>query len=47
MMFGTADFSREYVRTGDPSGDEALHTGGYPLQQWAGLRRFGRTLASR
>lgn len=27
MMFGTADFNREYVQTGDPSGEEALATG--------------------
>ncbi len=40
MLFGTADFSREYVRTGDPSGEELLHTGGYLPQQWAGLRRL-------
>ena len=40
MLFGTADFSRDYVRTGDPSGDEALHSGGYVQQQWAGLRRL-------
>ena len=44
MLFGTADFSRSYVRTGDPSGEEALHTGGYVQQQWAGLRRFARAL---
>jgi sterol desaturase/sphingolipid hydroxylase (fatty acid hydroxylase superfamily) len=42
MLFGTADFTREYVRTGDPSGEEALATGSYLQQQWAGLRRFGR-----
>jgi sterol desaturase/sphingolipid hydroxylase (fatty acid hydroxylase superfamily) len=40
MMFRTADFSRTYVRTGDPSGDEALHTGTYMQQQWAGVRRL-------
>jgi sterol desaturase/sphingolipid hydroxylase (fatty acid hydroxylase superfamily) len=44
MLFGTADFSRTYVRTGDPSGEEALHTGGYVQQQCAGLRRFARAL---
>jgi len=44
MMFRSADFSREYVRTGDPSGEEALATGSYLQQQWAGLRRFGRAL---
>ena len=45
MIFGTADFSRGYVRTGDPSGEEALATGTYWQQQWAGLRRFIRTFS--
>ncbi|APH54705.1 Sterol desaturase family protein [Granulibacter bethesdensis] len=44
MLFGTADFSRVYVRTGDPSGEEALHTGTYVQQQMAGFRRFIRSL---
>ena len=44
MLFRSADFSRGYVRTGDPSGDELLHTGNYLQQQWAGLRRFGRAV---
>jgi sterol desaturase/sphingolipid hydroxylase (fatty acid hydroxylase superfamily) len=44
MMFGTADFSREYVRTGDPSGGEALATGTWVQQQIAGLRRFARAV---
>ena len=43
MLFGTADFTREYAATGDPSGEEALATGGYFQQQWAGLRRFARS----
>ncbi len=47
MLFGTADFSREYVPTGDPSGEEALATGTYWQQQWAGLRRFGQTFLRR
>ncbi|MBS0642081.1 MAG: sterol desaturase family protein [Acetobacteraceae bacterium] len=47
MLFGTADFSRDYVATGDPSGEEALATGSYWQQQWAGLRRFGRALVRR
>jgi hypothetical protein len=45
MLFGTADFSRAYVATGDPSGEEALATGSYLRQQWAGLRRFAATFA--
>ena len=47
MLFGTADFSRDYARTGDPSGDETLATGTWLQQQLAGLRRFGLTLARR
>jgi sterol desaturase/sphingolipid hydroxylase (fatty acid hydroxylase superfamily) len=46
MLFGTADFSRRYVRTGDPTAEEALATGSYAAQQWAGLRRMLRTLAA-
>jgi len=44
MLFGTADFSPEYVATGDPSGDEALATGSWFAQQWSGLRRLWRAL---
>jgi sterol desaturase/sphingolipid hydroxylase (fatty acid hydroxylase superfamily) len=44
MLFGTADFSREYVRTGDPSGEEKLATGTWLQQQSAGLRRLVRAL---
>jgi sterol desaturase/sphingolipid hydroxylase (fatty acid hydroxylase superfamily) len=47
MLFGTADFSREYVRTGDPSGEEALASGSYLRQQWAGARRFAAAVARR
>jgi sterol desaturase/sphingolipid hydroxylase (fatty acid hydroxylase superfamily) len=47
MLFGTADFSRNYVRTGDPSGDEVLATGSYAAQQLAGLRRLGRSVSYR
>jgi len=42
MLFGTADFSDEYLPTGDPTGDEALATGSYWQQQWSGLRRLVR-----
>ncbi len=42
MLFRTADFSAAYVRTGDPSAEEALATGSYAAQQWAGLRRMLR-----
>ena len=47
MLFGTADFARDYVPTGDPSGEEALATGTYWQQQMAGLRRFIRTFGRR
>jgi len=47
ILFRTADFSREYVRTGDPSGEEALHTGSYLRQQWAGLKRFATAVGYR
>jgi sterol desaturase/sphingolipid hydroxylase (fatty acid hydroxylase superfamily) len=47
MLFGTADFAREYVQTGDPSGEEALATGSYWQQQMAGLRRFVRSFRRR
>ncbi len=40
MIFRTADFSREEVRTGDPEAEEALASGGYVAQQAAGLRRL-------
>jgi sterol desaturase/sphingolipid hydroxylase (fatty acid hydroxylase superfamily) len=46
MLFGTADFGRAYARTGDPSGPEAMATGSYVAQQWAGLRRAVRLARS-
>lgn len=45
MLFGTADFNRAFVETGDPSGEEALATGSWRAQQTAGLRRFLRSIA--
>jgi len=47
MLFDSADFSRDYVRTGDPSGEEALATGTWLQQQRAGLRRLKRTFSRR
>ena len=47
MLFGTADFSRDHVRTGDPSGEEAMATGSWTAQQRAGLRRMTRVLGAR
>jgi sterol desaturase/sphingolipid hydroxylase (fatty acid hydroxylase superfamily) len=46
ILFGTADFSRAYVSTGDPTGDEALATGSWWAQQRSGLRRFWSALVS-
>ena len=46
MLFRTADFTKEYAPTGDPSGEEALATGSYWQQQWAGLRRFARAVSA-
>ena len=42
MLFGTADFSADFARTGDPTAEEALATGSYLAQQWVGLRRLLR-----
>ncbi|MCA3324437.1 MAG: sterol desaturase family protein [Roseomonas sp.] len=40
-IFGTADFSRQtYPRTGDPTAPEAMATGGWLVQQWAGFKRM-------
>jgi sterol desaturase/sphingolipid hydroxylase (fatty acid hydroxylase superfamily) len=47
MLFGTADFSRAPVETGDPGAPEAMVSGGYIAQQWAGLRRMMRMLGGR
>jgi len=40
MLFGTADFSRDYAPTGDPSAEEAMATGTWWQQQAAGVRRL-------
>ncbi len=45
MMFGSADFAREYARTGDPSAEEAMATGTWREQQAAGFRRLFRRKA--
>ena len=46
MAFGTADFSREYVPTGDPTAEEAMATGSWIAQQRSGLRRLWLALMS-
>ena len=45
MLFRTADFSPRYLPTGDPTGNEMLHRGGYWAQQWIGMKRFFATLS--
>jgi sterol desaturase/sphingolipid hydroxylase (fatty acid hydroxylase superfamily) len=42
MIFRTADFRREAVETGDPGAPEAMVSGGYLAQQWAGVQRLAR-----
>ena len=42
ILFGTADFSRAYVQTGDPTASEAMVSGSWAAQQAAGLRRLLR-----
>ncbi len=44
MMFGTADFSPVYLPTGDARAPEALATGGYFAQQWAGAKLLAKAL---
>ena len=40
MLFGTADFSRAWPETGDPTAEEAMASGSWVQQQVAGLRRM-------
>ena len=44
IIFRTADFSREFVQTGDPTAEEELATGGYFTQQWVGAKCMVRDL---
>jgi len=44
MLFGTADFSADFARTGDPTAEEAMASGGYLAQQWVGMRRLLREI---
>jgi sterol desaturase/sphingolipid hydroxylase (fatty acid hydroxylase superfamily) len=44
VLFGTADFSRTAVQTGDPGAPEAMVSGSYLAQQLAGLHRMARML---
>ena len=47
MLFGTADFSRAYVETGDPSAEAAMVSGSWWDQQVAGFRRLLRKKGKR
>jgi sterol desaturase/sphingolipid hydroxylase (fatty acid hydroxylase superfamily) len=47
MLFRTADFSRAFVRTGDPSAPAAMVHGGYLAQQWSGFARMLHMLRRR
>lgn len=40
MLFGTADFSKDFPRTGDPSAEERLATGSWWQQQVGGVARM-------
>jgi sterol desaturase/sphingolipid hydroxylase (fatty acid hydroxylase superfamily) len=42
MLFRTADFHDRYAPTGDPTAEEAMATGSWFAQQWAGFRRLLR-----
>ena len=47
ILFRTADFGSFAVETGDPGAPEAMVSGGYLAQQWAGLQRLARTRVGR
>lgn len=47
IIFRTADFSRSFAQTGDPTAEEALATGSYFEQHWVSLRRMVRELTGR
>lgn len=44
MMFGTADFSKDFAPTGDPEAPEAMASGGWLAQQWSGLVHLVRSV---
>jgi sterol desaturase/sphingolipid hydroxylase (fatty acid hydroxylase superfamily) len=44
ILFRTADFSPGYLPTGDTRAPEALATGGYLAQQWAGAKLFAQSI---
>ncbi|HQT72378.1 MAG: fatty acid hydroxylase [Acidiphilium sp. 37-67-22] len=44
MLFGTADFSKDFAPTGDPEAPEAMASGGWVAQQWCGLVHLVRSI---
>ncbi|MFX8652974.1 hypothetical protein ABTM19_19825, partial [Acinetobacter baumannii] len=40
MIFGTADFSRDFAPTGDPKADPDMVSGSWWAQQKAGVRQL-------
>jgi len=46
ILFQTADFATDFPPTGDVSAPEAMASGGYLAQQWAGLRHVLKVLRS-
>ena len=44
MIFGTADFSADFPRTGDDDAPEAMATGGWLAQQVSGIAAFAKAL---
>ncbi len=44
MLFGTADFSKDFAPTGDPEAPEAMASGGWVAQQWSGLVHLVRSI---
>ncbi|HET9146759.1 MAG TPA: sterol desaturase family protein, partial [Acetobacteraceae bacterium] len=45
MLLRTADFERNFPATGDDEVPEAMASGGYFAQQWAGLKYLVKSLA--
>lgn len=44
ILFGTADFTRTFASTGDPTAPEAMASGGYLAQQWSGIVQLVRSI---
>jgi len=44
MIFGTADFSKDFAPTGDPEAPEEMASGGWLAQQWSGIVHLVRSI---